>query len=261
MYEESFLNLGFTKTEATIYLTLVEYGQTYASLLAKKLKMKRGTVYSSLNLLRNKGFVGICKRNNIFTYGAVDPEVLLEIQERKIRQDKYNVEHLAKVLSGLSVKSESKFSTPKVHFFNGEEGVKSLLADTLCAKEIIFRYSSFHLLQDEQFLKYLERNDQIQLYENETTLRLIAYDTPKNRDYWKKFSDAETSIRWLKKKFFLFDNEVFIYNDKIAIISFEEMFGVLLESPSMARMQKRLFELTWTGAKVVDGEEEPTTLL
>jgi len=51
---------------------------------------------------------------------------------------------------------------------------------------------------------------------------------------------------------FLFANEINIYGNKIAIMSMQgEYLAVIIESESVARTQRTIFELAWAGAMMM----------
>ena len=69
--------LGFSKTDAQVYVTLVKHSKLNGSQVAKILNMARSSVYSSLNNLYSKGYIFLLPgESNI--YKAHDPDVLLE---------------------------------------------------------------------------------------------------------------------------------------------------------------------------------------
>ena len=49
---------------------------------------------------------------------------------------------------------------------------------------------------------------------------------------------------------FSFANEIFIYDDKIAIISYgkDELVGMIIESPEIASTQRAIFMMAWAFA-------------
>ncbi|NCD33172.1 MAG: TrmB family transcriptional regulator [Spartobacteria bacterium] len=69
--------LGFTKTEALVYVTLVKHVQLNGSQVAKLTGMSRSTIYSALNNLYVKGHV-VLASGETSTYLPKDPEVLIE---------------------------------------------------------------------------------------------------------------------------------------------------------------------------------------
>lgn len=251
------IQLGLSKKEAEVYLTLLELGQSPASAISKKLQLKRTTVYSIISSLKERGFVGACGKKGLFCYAAMDPEVLLERYNRKIQHEQRNFVNVSKSLSQLSTIFRGRtLDCPEICLFEGLKGVKSVVEDTLSAKRVLMRYSSLHKTASRAIMSYLEKCDQIRVYERGVFMRVLVYGTERVRAYWQKYSADLVDVRWVDERFFAFDNEIFIYNDKVVIVSLkeEEMFGIFIKNKLVARTQKKIFELAWAGAKVVDSE-------
>ena len=51
---------------------------------------------------------------------------------------------------------------------------------------------------------------------------------------------------------FDFHVDILIYDDKVAITSLREKFGVLIESKDMAESQRRIFDIIWESASKYD---------
>ena len=86
MYEEELKELGLTKNEAKIYSTLLEYGILNPTKLAEKTGLHRSYIYDTLERLLEKGIVNtilIAKKKN---YQAVDPKILKESYELKLKK-------------------------------------------------------------------------------------------------------------------------------------------------------------------------------
>ena len=57
-------------------------------------------------------------------------------------------------------------------------------------------------------------------------------------------------ILLVNKDQFLFENEVLIFNNSVGIVSLnkDELLGLMVESPILARTMKAVFDLAWLGA-------------
>jgi len=54
-------------------------------------------------------------------------------------------------------------------------------------------------------------------------------------------------ILFVNDQEFVFENDVLIYGNKVAIISLEksESYGFIVESPTFSQTQKAVFDLSW----------------
>ncbi len=99
---ESILNelekFNFSRTEAQVYVTLVQHNQLNGSQIAKLLNTSRSTVYASLNNLQHRGVIYLLPGESNL-YRAENPEVLIE----KLKTDYMNsADTLKKNLSILN---------------------------------------------------------------------------------------------------------------------------------------------------------------
>lgn len=58
--------------------------------------------------------------------------------------------------------------------------------------------------------------------------------------------------RLVDKERFPFTNEINIFRNKMIIMSYADLLGVMVESEVIAKTQKSIFELSWLGASVAD---------
>ena len=130
MLEDSFKALGFTPKEAALYLLLAEAGKSSAQLLARRAKVPRTTAYSVLESLMQKGLVSEEKRAGTRFFVAAQPQAVLRMIKRErdlLTQKERLAEQFVEELKPLF---RSKFfSIPKMQFFEGREGIESLLYD------------------------------------------------------------------------------------------------------------------------------------
>ena len=79
MLEEFFQKLGLTNNEQTVYIFLLKHGYCIASVLAKRLNIKRVTAYAILGSLEKNGLVATFRKNDVTYFEAVSPKKLLQI--------------------------------------------------------------------------------------------------------------------------------------------------------------------------------------
>ena len=68
--------------------------------------------------------------------------------------------------------------------------------------------------------------------------------------YPKHFDRNLIEIFFVNPHEFHFENDIIIYENKVAIVSLnpDELIGVIIESPVYARTEKSVFGLAWLGA-------------
>jgi DNA-binding MarR family transcriptional regulator len=75
--------LGFTKNESKVYLSLLYLGCCSAGKIAEHCKMHRTNVYDSLERLRDKGMVSVITQNETKMFEAAEPANLANLLEEK----------------------------------------------------------------------------------------------------------------------------------------------------------------------------------
>lgn len=128
----AFYNLGFTRNEASVYLSLVEQGRSPAHLLAKRLKLPRSTIYSVLAVLQQRKLVRAEKVRGATHFRVDSPDDLLhnlQEEEKKIRERQYAATSLVQELKQIF--QSSAVQSPRVEFFEGKTKVERFLFDNL----------------------------------------------------------------------------------------------------------------------------------
>ncbi|BDU49868.1 TrmB family transcriptional regulator [Haliovirga abyssi] len=120
---------NLSKIEATVYLTLVRYSGLNGSQISKLLNANRGSVYSALNSLYDKGAVYLMPGEKK-VYKAKKPEIFIENLKNKYIEDYKNS---AEVLKDEFSKFES-VKTQEQEYWN----IKGQNNFILKAKELLF---------------------------------------------------------------------------------------------------------------------------
>ncbi|MBI5229309.1 hypothetical protein HY991_04310 [Candidatus Micrarchaeota archaeon] len=125
------MGIGLSNNEADVYLALLEGGETIASGVSEKLDVSRSHVYDSLKRLTTKGLVSYVIRNDRRYFKAADPKKILEYlieQESKLSENRKAIEDaLPRLREPIQNPSDGTY----VRVFDGVEGFKTILDDTL----------------------------------------------------------------------------------------------------------------------------------
>ncbi len=234
---------GFSENEANVYLASLELGLSSAQDIAKKAGIKRTTAYSVLDYLVQRGIMSKTEVKGKTRFLVEPPEKLLNIIG-----DVYT--KFSEMLPELHAVYNIKQTKPKITFYEGELAVQNIYDDTLKEKpEEILEWNTN---------KFFERSTVDQTYiEKRVGLNIKAKRMASIGSLWDKRHKArdkdelsETVI--LPKDKFDLDIEVNIYNDKIAFLNYEENMSVIIESKAIADAMKKVYELSWIGAKTIE---------
>lgn len=231
---------GLTSEEAELYLTGLQIGSEPASEYAKRTKLNRITSYNHLEDLVRKGLFTVVSHRRGKRYAPVAPEYLA-LEARK------NSQALERALPELRSFQGTHHKKPQVRFFKGWEGVRYVYDDTLTAESEILNFANSAIIR-----KYWKEYDEQYVQERakrQVHLRGIAPDDEVGRKVHGEDKKAYREIRLVPARDFDFNNEINIYDNKVAIITFaentEDLFGVIIESKEVADTQRQIFEMAW----------------
>ncbi len=234
--------IGLTDKEARVYLSMIELGQSIVSQIATKAKINRVTTYDILKKLKEKGLLSTITKNRIKYFSPTDPEIVASTFEQKANSLKNAVPTL-KRLRGETVH-------PLIQYFEGLEGIKAIYADTLTTKKEIVNFSNSEEIRKiwpNYDKEYVEKRAKKKIFlkgiipADEAGKKVHSEDTKYNRE-----------MRLMPKDKYNFTNEINIYDDKVAIISFasEQPIGMIIKSSQIAASQRAIFQMCWDFASI-----------
>ncbi|MFA4890840.1 MAG: helix-turn-helix domain-containing protein [Candidatus Gracilibacteria bacterium] len=263
MLKETLCQIGFTNSEAKIYIALVELGPQPANTIARKAGLERTAVYPILKNLQKKSLISSFIKNGIIYFAVNDLNNLLEYVERKRRLLDHHRDFVIDILPKMEQLKSVLLIPPKVHYFEGVNGVETVMNDSLKSKGSIFCITSIPKWLNSDMLDFIKNYINVRVFEKKIPLKGLALDTGETRCFFTEcygdvgIGTALTDLRFIKGGEGLFDNIMNVYDNKVAIVSpdrgFE--FGVLIESEEFAKTQRSIFELAWIGALVHNGED------
>ncbi|MDP2625106.1 MAG: helix-turn-helix domain-containing protein [Candidatus Peregrinibacteria bacterium] len=234
------IDIGLTDKETKVYLGALELGHSPASEIALRAKLNRVTTYDILEKLIHKGFISTYTQKRIRYFSATDPDII-----RSDYQQKYN--NLKSALPDLR-RLHGKTAHPRVRYYEGLEGIKKVYSDTLTSKTEILNYADSKSIRE-----YWPNYDED--YVGQRVKKKIYLRGISPRDEYGKVVVAANKashreIRLVPPTEFSFTNEINIYDDKVAIISFgeDELVGMIIESHEIADTQRAIFMMAWAFA-------------
>ncbi len=246
MLDLDFEQLGLTEKEGRIYLALLELGGGYVSAIARRTKIPRVNCYHIIEKLIKKGLVTHVTKGRAKFYSAEPPQVIANVLEEKLNYAKSKVPEMLSITNALAFK-------PKIKYFEGMEGLKNILEDTLTAKKEILGYSNLKAFGDLF-------GDHIQSYTSEKIkhgikTRMICPASKEAFEYKKRYYPKNcppdfVEFLFVNRKEFWFQHEITIYDNKVAVISLnkEELVGMIFESHMYTESQTAIFNMAWLGA-------------
>lgn len=246
MIKNDLEKLGFSNVEVNAYIALLELGGAFVSTIARKAKAHRVTTYNTLENLAKKGFVKYTRKKGALFYYPENPQVIFNKIEASYKTAKILIPEL------LNLQKAHKFK-PKIQFYDGLEQIQEIFRDMLESSTEVIGYTNFEIAH-ELFPEYLEDYNKKVLLSGQKHRLLcpndLFHDKYAKNQLNKRISHGVLEILAINPEQFPFKNAQYIYEDKVASVSFdkEEMIGVILESPSNAETNRSIFDLAWLGA-------------
>ncbi|MFH1029910.1 MAG: helix-turn-helix domain-containing protein [bacterium] len=242
---------GLNEIEIKSYLAALEFGPAPASFLAKQAGLNRVTVYEALKRLSKEGLIKIrAKQGNKIKYFIAEDFAVLK---EKINEKRATIDDLMKSLDEMETEIKTRYirkeGKPEVYFYEGREGIKNVLIDTLEQEpEESIAFASADFLEIGFDKKFLEK-----YWEKRTKLKIPARGImPKTASAVKLFNDERNRkelrrVKFIPEENYPFKDEIEIYGDNVGIISMDKgnEHGIIIRSKSIAESFRALFELLW----------------
>lgn len=249
MYEESLKQLGLTEEQAKIYQLLLTNGVLIARKISLLSGFKRGFTYKILDQLAELNLVErVEKEGKTTSFQPKHPNTLVEVLEQKKRDLAATTESMKGVIGQMASDFNLAIGRPNVQFYEGIEGIRTVLEDSLYTKGEILTYADLESIQthipdvNEWYVKERAK-DQIKN-------RGLVLDTPFNRKFLETYYTNITTTKLLPITSEPFSTIMKIYNDKISYITLgEHKIGVIITGKAIADMHRKLFEFSWNAAQ------------
>ncbi len=263
MIIETFLrNLGLNDNETKVYLYLLTHGESIASVVAKRLEMKRVTAYSTLESLEKKEVIASFIKNNVAHFDAVEPDDIVELCDQKVTEMQ-RLQKKASELKSEFYKLREKGKMPKleirgkIKYYEGLEAVTDLIQETLQEnnkEQLCFGLNTYHSeLAGDDWSVYTGKRVKKGMF-----VRSIQPDTDAAIDYKKRDAKELRKTRLVPHDKFPGNCEINVIGNMIAIFTThgQEPMGMKMYNPDMAQALKSLFDLAWERSEFYDGKKK-----
>jgi sugar-specific transcriptional regulator TrmB len=236
--KDTLKEFGLDDKRAKVYLAILELGTAKAYDIAHKSKISRPTVYDILEKLASDGLVGIYEKRGIRYYIANDPEKIKRKLQEKERAFDAVLPELRSVYNALITK-------PKMSYFEGIEGIKTVLEDTITGQEKLL-YGI--LSMDDLFKTAGKQFMDAQVKKRVATGYQLKVIRSKPKDILETWPTSAQELRELRYSpaGMVFAMTTYIYDNKVALISSKkENFGMIIESNEFHQNMRHLFGALW----------------
>jgi sugar-specific transcriptional regulator TrmB len=237
------IDYGLGEREAALYLASLELGESGMSAIAKRAGIKRPTAYLTFKTLEARGLMGSLKMRDGLRFIATKPEMFFAREERRLKE-------LSNLLPQFKELATTKIHHPKIMFYEGREGYRVAIEDSLKIPNVTLRYlGSF-----EEFYKVVGEDYDRDHYmptrvKNKISIRNLTFDdfTDRSKEWINDEGNPKQlrEIRYLSEKY-KFKSSSLICNDRVIIFAGnEEKVVVVIESKEIAFSEQQKFDLIW----------------
>lgn len=239
MIEDKVLkDLGLTEIEAKVYLATLGLGQDTVLHIAKKAGVKRPTCYVTLANLFDRGLVTKIEKKTTTYFAAESPKIILNKYKEKIA----NFEDLMPFL-------EAKFNKgpkPKIRYYEGKEEVLNVYSKIIHpSKEMYFFGTDIGKLM-QTFPTLIEDYEKTAYQGKKIYMEIISND--KNAQAYVKKYGKKRPVKIMPADLPVYA-DIAITENRIFIVSLDNLFSVLIESEDLAKTFKNFFLLGWRAAE------------
>ncbi len=249
-YEQSLIAAGLEKNQAAVYETLVKRGALPASDAAHLAGLGRPLTYKVLDELIALGLVEEKKeRGKVARFVAAHPLKLKEIADKKLeaaQSAKVALEGtIGKLISDFNLQS----GKPGVRFFEGMEGIRQVLWDSLNARETIYAYSDLAAIR--KYISDINKEYVAERMRRNVNKYGLVPDTPENRSFMRDYTGKMlemTETRFLPCDKAPFSTVMQIYDNKVSysVLGEKNLIGVIIEDPRIYTMHRTLYDYLWS---------------
>lgn len=254
MISKLLVELGLLELEARVVETLIREGPKTVLKLSEFIPVKRTSLYRVLSDLEEKGFVRKIPLENTTQYSSISVEYL----RRKIEEQRSHVLELAslyeKTLPELHSLEQGRKSPIGTVVYNGSEGVKQLIWNSLAAKTNILSFG-YRTLTEAVGSKFLAdwlseaflRKQKHKLLTNDNTVRMKRNTATRLGNMVLERVQYIHKLRYLPEEILKITTETFIYDDIYSVIQWtgDQVYGVEITNPVIADQQREIFNYLW----------------
>lgn len=239
-------NAGFSQLQAEVLQYLIEKGENKANVIAKAIQRPRGVVYRALDDMVALGLAEkLEKVGQVTRFRADHPSKIETIFEQRENEAQKQRQFFQETLPNLISSYNLAANKPGVRFFEGDEGIKTALYDTLTSRTEIYTYADIQAIEEN--LKEINAEYAKKRERQGVKKKIIVPNTEKNQKFFQGFNQETTEIKFIKKEYYPFYSGMQIYDNKISYQTLEKAnkIAVIIDDRNIYQMHKLFFEYMW----------------
>jgi sugar-specific transcriptional regulator TrmB len=240
-YVDQLIDVGLTPGEAKVYLAMIHIGPSRVGKIVEISGVSQSKIYNVLDRLILKGLASYNLQDNIKYFQSLEPSRLHEYIQRKEDEVRRQKEALTQIISDLSKNvNAAKRSTSEI--FMGERSLRSaymtLLSDS--KRGDILRYFYPYPNAHENASPFYSRFYKYQKSKGLVERGIVNSDF-KNSQHFKEIP-KDVKLRHVN---FPLPGTIDIFADKLLIIDWKTITGILITSSEIAGIFVDYFDSIW----------------
>lgn len=239
---DDLISIGLTSGEARVFLSLLKLGSAKVGHIVKDSHVSYSKVYNVLDRLSSKGLVSHIILGNVRYYNAVEPYRLEEYIKSKEQEVRKQLKTANKAIPELVKVANRNRQNDMAEIFMGDKGIRTayeILLRDATSKDILYYFYPFEGYHPIASPFY----SRLYLFQKQKKVQqrgIATHDFKKSKHY------AEIS-KGVKMKFvdFPLPATMDIFKDKLLIISWENVTGILISSKEIAGHFRNYFNSIW----------------
>ncbi|MDD5192682.1 MAG: helix-turn-helix domain-containing protein [Candidatus Nanoarchaeia archaeon] len=241
METEALEELGLTRNEAIVYITLLDFGKAHIGQISERTRMHRRTIYDCLERLEDRGLASFIIEGKTRFFIAINPRKLKEI----IKEKEAKIEDIFPKL--LEIANKSKIRT-EVSVHKGKEGLKNIMEDVVKSKPKEWLSLTSAAKASVVLPFYLPQFHDKRIKEK-IKLKIVF---GKNKEAIKRANELKrtklTEVKFIDTEYVI-PISMWIYGNKLAFMLWDSETGILIENKETSDTFKKYFEILWKTAK------------
>jgi len=239
--------IGLTKGEIAVYLTLLKIGETTTGKIIEEAQISSGKIYEILDKLIKKGLVSYTIKEKTRYFTAASPKRILDFLYEKEKELEIQEKELIKELPLLLEMQKSKKKKYETKLFIGFKGIQSAIfeaLDELTSKDEVLAMGI--VSSKEEKYNILWQNWHRQRIKRKIICKAIFSD--KGTDYYKAFK----KMRYTKLKVLegITPSAIDVIGNKVLIFTYKEEPSCLsITNEEIAKSFTAFFNTLWNISK------------
>ena len=249
-------DVGLTPNEIKVFLSSLKLGPASISEVARGAGIARTYTYELVEQLKVKGLLAEIEERGKIKIEGLDYAGLLSYINRRQKDLQRLEKDLVNAAGEFYALRSTNLQKTKVRFFEGVEGVKSILSEVRKDLEKLNRPYNFYVVFSTDRMEamipgWVEHNQHIYFEEHMRKYAIIS-ETPLLKNFLKKVNEQQQKNFhykiWPQEK--EFPTDVLCWLNKITFIDVKGYpSGIIIENQALVETFKMWFEQMWENLK------------